>query len=76
MRKHYSSYGCTASITGKSDGTAVLMIKDSLGRIVRNSTHKNFKAAEDAWRRMCNSSRNGLRAVHRNRPTGADEAGQ
>lgn len=54
MKKTYRSYGCSASIAEHRDGTATLKVRDSFGKLIRNSEHKNFKAAEAAWRRMCN----------------------
>lgn len=53
MKKYYKSYGCTASITEKKDGTAKLVVKDPSGKKVKDSVHKNFKAAEAAWKRFC-----------------------
>ena len=51
---HKDFYGCTASITDKADGTARLVIKNQLGKKVKDSTHKNRNAAVAAWRRFCN----------------------
>lgn len=50
---HKDFCGVTASITDKNDGTARLIVKDQLGRKVKDSTHKNRPAALAAWRRMC-----------------------
>lgn len=54
MKTFYKDYGCTASITDKSDGTARLVIKDQFGKKVKDSTHKNRASAYSAWRRFCN----------------------
>ena len=54
MKTYYKEYGCTASITDKPDGTAHLIIKNQTGKKVKDSIHKNRKAALAAWRRFCN----------------------
>lgn len=54
MKKMYTSYGCHAVIKDKKDGTAQLTVRTPDGRKVKDSLHKNFKAAEAAWRRFSN----------------------
>ena len=54
MKTYYKEYGCTASITDKTDGTARLIIKKQNGKKVKDSIHKNINAAYSAWRRFCN----------------------
>ena len=54
MKTYYKSYGVTASITDKADGSARLIVKDPTGKKVKDSTHKNRKAAVAAWNRFCN----------------------
>ncbi len=54
MKTYHKSYGVTASITDKPDGTARLIAKTSTGKKVHDKIHKNRKAAEAAWRRLCN----------------------
>ena len=48
---HKSFYGTTASITDNRDGTARLIVRDQYGRKVKDSIHKNRKAALAAWYR-------------------------
>lgn len=53
MKTFYKDfYGCTASITDKTDGTARLVVRNQYGKKVKDSIHKNRKAAYAAWRRM------------------------
>lgn len=52
MKKVYQSYGCHAVIKDRKDGTAQLTVRTPDGRKVKDSVHKNFKAAEAAWRRF------------------------
>lgn len=53
MTKRYlGSYGSSASITEHRDGTATLRIRIYSGKLVKNSTHKNFAAARAAMRRF------------------------
>ena len=54
MKTTHKSYGCTASITDKRDGTARLIVRDQYGEKIKDSTHKNRPAALAAWRRFCN----------------------
>lgn len=54
MKTTYKDYGCTATITDKPDGTARLIVKNQLGKKVKDSTHKSRAAAYSAWRRLCN----------------------
>ena len=54
MRTVYKDYGCVAVITEKADGSAKLVIKNQLGKKVKDSNHKNKAAAVAAWRRWCN----------------------
>lgn len=54
MKKMYTSYDCHAVIKNKKDGTAQLTVRMPDGRKVKESIHKNFKAAEAAWRRFSN----------------------
>lgn len=51
---HKDFYGCTASITDKRDGTARLIIRTPGGTKVKDSVHKNRKAALAAWYRWGN----------------------
>ena len=53
MKTIYKQYGITASITDKRDGTARLVVRDAFSQKVRDSIHKNRKAALAAWYRMC-----------------------
>ena len=52
MKTTLKSYGCTATITEKPDGTARLVVKTQHGKTVKDSTHKNRAAALAAWRRF------------------------
>lgn len=54
MKTYYKEYGCTASITDKADGSARLVIKNPMGKKVKDSTHKSRAAALATWRRFCN----------------------
>ncbi len=54
MRTVYKDYGCTATITDKKDGSARLVVKNQLGKKVKESNHKNRASAYSAWRRLCN----------------------
>ena len=54
MKTYYKDNGCTASITDKTDGTARLIVRDQLGRKVKDSTHKSRTAAYSTWRKLCN----------------------
>lgn len=54
MKTYHKEYGCTATITDKKDGSASLVIKNQLGKKVKESTHKSRSAAVAAWRRFCN----------------------
>ena len=45
MKTIYKQYGVTASITDKRDGTARLVVRDAFSQKVRDSIHKNRKAA-------------------------------
>ena len=54
MKTTFKDYGCVATITEKADGTARLVIKDQLGKKVKESNHKSKNAAVSAWRRWCN----------------------
>ena len=54
MKTTYKSYGCTAYINVQPDGTARLIVRDQYGKKIKDSTHKNRKAALAAWRRFCN----------------------
>lgn len=54
MKTYHKSYGATASITDKADGSARLIVKDPAGKKVKDSTHKSRKAAVAAWYRFCN----------------------
>jgi hypothetical protein len=49
---HKDPYGFTASVTDKRDGTARLIVRDPYGKKVKDSTHKNRKAALAALRRF------------------------
>lgn len=52
MKKRFRDpYGCTATITIKADGTAHVISKTARGRTIRNSTHKNERAARAAMQR-------------------------
>lgn len=53
MKTFYKDYGCTASITDNTDGTARLVVKNQNGKKVKDSTHKSRAAAYSAWRRLC-----------------------
>ena len=53
MKTIYKQYGVTASITDKRDGTARLVVRDAFSQKVRDSIHKNRKAALAAWYLMC-----------------------
>ena len=53
MKTIYKQYGITASIRDKRDGTARLVVRDAFSQKVRDSIHKNRKAALAAWYRMC-----------------------
>jgi hypothetical protein len=48
---HKDSYGCTASITDKRDGTARLVIRMSNGKKMHDKVHKTRSAALSAWYR-------------------------
>jgi hypothetical protein len=54
MKTYHKSYGITASITDKTDGTARLVVRDQNGKKVKDSTHVSRKAAMTAWNRLCN----------------------
>ena len=55
MKTYHEDFcGCTASITDLPGGTARLIIRDRNGKKIKDSTHKNRKAALAAWRRFCN----------------------
>lgn len=54
MKTYHRSYGITASISDKTDGTARLVAHNQYGKKVRDSIHKSRKAALSAWYRMCN----------------------
>ena len=53
MRTCHKSYGVSATITDKRDGTAQLVVRDQTGKKIHDKIHKTRKAAEAAWRRMC-----------------------
>lgn len=48
---HRDFYGCTASITDRSDGSARLVIRLGNGKKMHDKNHKNRNAALAAWRR-------------------------
>lgn len=52
MKTILKSYGCTATITEKSDGNARLVVTNQHGMTVKDSTHKSRAAALAAWRRF------------------------
>jgi hypothetical protein len=54
MKTVYRDYGCTATITDMKNGSAKLVVKNPMGKKVKESTHKNRTAAVAAWRRFCN----------------------
>ena len=54
MKTVHKDYGCTATITDRNDGTARLVVKNQMGKKVKDSTHKSRNAAIAAWRRLCN----------------------
>lgn len=54
MKTYHKSYGVSATITDKRDGSAQLVARDSAGKKIHDKAHKNRKAAEAAWRRICN----------------------
>ena len=54
MKTYYKSYGVTASIADKADGSARLIVRNPNGKKVKDSIHKNRNAALAAWRRFCN----------------------
>ena len=53
MKTYYKSYGVTASITDKADGSARLIVRNPTGKKIKDSVHKSRKAALAAWRRLC-----------------------
>lgn len=53
MKTYYKSYGVTASIADKADGSARLIVKDPTGKKIKDSVHKSRNAALSAWRRFC-----------------------
>lgn len=53
MKTYHKSYGCSASITDKADGTAKMIVRDQNGKKIADKVYKNRKGAEAAWRRMC-----------------------
>ena len=54
MKTYYKSYGVSASITDKADGSARLIVRDPNGKKVKDSIHKSRNAALAAWCRFCN----------------------
>jgi hypothetical protein len=54
MKTYHKSYGVSATITDKRDGTAQLVARDSTGKKIREKVYSSRKAAEAAWRRFCN----------------------
>lgn len=53
MKTYHKSYGVSASITDKRDGSAQLIARDSSGKKIRDKVYTSRKAAEAAWRRLC-----------------------
>ena len=51
MKTYHKDFDVTASI--KRDGTARLVVCDQYGKKVKDSVHKNRRAAVAAWKRMC-----------------------
>lgn len=54
MKTYHKSYGVSASITDKRDGTAQLIARDQNGKKIRDKVYASRKAAQAAWRRLCN----------------------
>lgn len=54
MKTVHKEYGCTATITDSKDGSAKMVIRNQMGKKVKESTHKSRPAALAAWRRFCN----------------------
>lgn len=60
MKKYFKDfYGCSASITIKASGTAVLKVSDSYGKRFWNKEHKSERGARcamaklsDGWREV------------------------
>ena len=54
MKTYHKDFcGVTASVTDKVDGTARLVVYDQYGKKVKDSVHKNRRAAVVVWKRMC-----------------------
>ena len=53
MVTKHKEYGCIATITDKKDGSASLVVRNQIGKKVKESTHKNRLSALAAWRRFC-----------------------
>ena len=53
MKTYHKDFDVTASITDKRDGTARLVVRDQYGKKVKESVHKNRRAAVAVWKRMC-----------------------
>lgn len=53
MKTTHKSYGVSATITDKKDGSAQLIARDPTGKKIHDKNHKSRKAAEAAWRRLC-----------------------
>jgi hypothetical protein len=54
LKTYHVSYGTRASVADMKDGRARLIVRDQLNRKVKDSIHKNRKAALAAWYRFCN----------------------
>lgn len=54
-KKYFKDYDITASITVYDCPMyARLVVRTKSGTLIRDTEHKNYKAAYAAWRRMCN----------------------
>lgn len=53
MKKIYKDfYGCTASIRGKRNGSAKLIVRNGNGKKTHDQLHINAKAAQACMRRL------------------------
>lgn len=56
MKTFHKDSGCTASITDQRDGTAILKVRDPIGRVVKKKSYKTRRSATAAWAAMCRGS--------------------